>query len=180
MQDELHAWPARRAMLLYAARLCTDAVREAIRPSTVHAEVQTLCTNTHWPIPPHSCNLHVQPSPKHVGRRIAEHRRIETLHASAVGYARSLILHAKKRTPITSCWHGTKCGSSSRESRARLSPIACAPRRPPTRRCVSCQLRRRYQRQTPVACTRGGRAKPSFVSREFGTQTRAHRSPTGL
>ena len=33
--DELHAWPARRAMLIRAARLCTDAVREAIRPSTV-------------------------------------------------------------------------------------------------------------------------------------------------
>jgi hypothetical protein len=33
--DELHAWPARRAMLIYAARLRTDAVRVAIRPSTV-------------------------------------------------------------------------------------------------------------------------------------------------
>ena len=175
MLDELHAWPARRAMLIRAARSCTDAVRAAIRPSTVHAEVQTLCSHTHWLIPPHSSNLHVQSSSKHVGRRSAAHRRVETLHASAVGYARSLILHAKKRTPITSCWHGTKCGSSSRESRARLSPIACAPRRPPTRRCVSRQLRKRYQRQTPV-----GRAKPKFVSRVIGTQPRAHRSPTGL
>jgi hypothetical protein len=52
--DELHAWPARRAMLIRAARLRTNAVRVAIRPSTVHAEVQTLCSNTHWPIPPHS------------------------------------------------------------------------------------------------------------------------------
>ena len=34
--------------------VCSDAVRAAIRPSTVHAEVQTLCSNTHWPIPPHS------------------------------------------------------------------------------------------------------------------------------
>jgi hypothetical protein len=42
VQDELRAWPARRAMLIRAARLCTDAVRVAIRPSTVHAEVQTL------------------------------------------------------------------------------------------------------------------------------------------
>jgi hypothetical protein len=99
VQDELQAWPARRAMLIRAARPCTDAVCAAIRPSTVHAEVQTLCSNTrsntHRPIPPHSCNLHVQPSPKHVGRRSAEHRHIEPLHASAVGYARTLILHAR-------------------------------------------------------------------------------------
>jgi hypothetical protein len=54
VQDELQAWPARCAMLICAARSCTDAVRVAIRPSTVHAELQTLCSNTHWPIPPHS------------------------------------------------------------------------------------------------------------------------------
>ena len=34
VQDELQAWPARRAMLICAARSCTDAVRVAIRPST--------------------------------------------------------------------------------------------------------------------------------------------------
>jgi hypothetical protein len=49
VQDELQAWPARCAMLICAARSCTDAVRVAIRPSTVHAELQTLCSNTHWP-----------------------------------------------------------------------------------------------------------------------------------
>ena len=46
VQDELQAWPARCAMLIYAARSCTDAVRVAIRPSTVHAELQTLCSAT--------------------------------------------------------------------------------------------------------------------------------------
>jgi hypothetical protein len=45
VQDELQAWPARCAILIYAARSCTDAVRVAIRPSTVHAELQTLCSN---------------------------------------------------------------------------------------------------------------------------------------
>ena len=76
---------------------------------------------THWLIPPHSRNLHVQTSPKHVGRRSAEHWHIEPLHASAVRYARTLILHAKKRTLITSCWHGTKCGGSIFDSPSRQS-----------------------------------------------------------
>ena len=49
VQDEVQAWPARRAIRICAARSCTDAVRVAIRPSTVHAELQTLCSNTHWP-----------------------------------------------------------------------------------------------------------------------------------
>ncbi len=34
-------------------------------------------------------------SSKHVGRRSAAHRHIEPLHASAVGYARTLLLHAR-------------------------------------------------------------------------------------
>ena len=37
---------------------------------------------------------------KHVGRRSAAHRRIEILHVSAVGYARTIIVRAKKRTLI--------------------------------------------------------------------------------
>ena len=52
--DELQAWPARRVMLICAARSGAEAVRVAIRPSTVHAELQTLCSNPHWLIPPHS------------------------------------------------------------------------------------------------------------------------------
>ena len=51
VQDELQAWPARRAMLICASASCTEAVRAAILPSTVHAEVRTLCSNTHWLIP---------------------------------------------------------------------------------------------------------------------------------
>jgi hypothetical protein len=34
VQDELQAWPAKCAMLICAARSCTDAMRVAIRPST--------------------------------------------------------------------------------------------------------------------------------------------------
>ena len=121
VQDELKAWPARCAMLICAARSCTDAVRVAIRPSTVHAELQTLCRNTHGPDSAALVKLARENSSKPVGRRSAAHQRIEILHLSAVGYARTIIVHANKRTLITSCWHETKCGSSIRDSPSRQS-----------------------------------------------------------
>jgi hypothetical protein len=175
VQDELQAWPARRAMLIRAARSCTDAVRVAIRPSTVHAEVQTLCSHTHWLIPPHSRNLHVQTSPKHVGRRSAEHRHIEPLHASAVRYARTRILHARNVHRLRPA--GTVRSAAAAFATARVtSPIfidrMCATtstnaamRKPPATQALSA---------ANAGCVpTGGRANPSFISREFGTQTRA-------
>jgi hypothetical protein len=157
---ELQAWPAQCAMLICAARLRTDAVRAAIRPSTVHAELQTLCSNTHWLIPAALAQLaRAKPfearrpsqrsAPAHRNPACSSNRRV-CAHANS----------ARKETYaayVLLAWYEQHSRLS--ESSVRLAPIACAPRRPPA------PLAKRYQRPTPVACQRqrGGKAKSSFV-----------------
>jgi hypothetical protein len=138
VQDELHAWPARCAMLIYAARSCTDAVRVAIRPSTVHAELQTLCSNTHRP---DSAAL-VKLARANQARRPSQ--RSAPAHRNPAWQCRRVRAHddsARKETyadyALLARYEVRQQHSRQSESSVRLSPIACAPRGTPTRQCIS-------------------------------------------
>jgi hypothetical protein len=120
VQDELQAWPARRAMLICAARSCTDAVRVAIRPSTVHAELRTLCRNTHWPDSAAAALVKLARANQFEARRPSQ--RSAPAHRNLAWQCRRVCAaRAKKRTLMTPCWHGAKSGSSIRDSPSRQS-----------------------------------------------------------
>jgi hypothetical protein len=121
VQDELQAWPAWCAMLICAARSCTDAVRVAIRPSTVHAELQTLCSNTHGP--DSAALVKLARANQFEARRPSQ--RSALAHRNLACQCRRVCAHdnsARKETYAdTPCWHGAKCGSSIRDSPSRQS-----------------------------------------------------------
>jgi hypothetical protein len=139
VQDELQAWPARRAMLIYAARSCTDAVRVAIRPSTVHAELQTLCSKTHWP--DSAALVKLARANQSEARRPSQ--RSAPAHRNPAWQCRRVCAHddtARKETyadyALLARYEVRQQHSRQSESPVRLSPIACAPRGPATPQCV--------------------------------------------
>jgi hypothetical protein len=112
----------------------------SIRPSTVHAELQTLCSNRHWP--DSAALVKLARANQFEARRPSQ--RSAPAHRNLACQCRRVCAHdnsARKEKyadyVLLARYEVRQQHSRQSESPVRLWPIACAPRGPPMRQCVS-------------------------------------------